>query len=466
MRAALVGLALLQALAAHAATPAAAPRPDIILISIDTLRADHLNTWGYARDTSPRIAAFARNAIVFEQAWSQSPKTAASHMSLFTGLQPEVHGVGNPGPSREVTRLSDGIPTLTETLRAAGYRTHGVHGGGNVRDAFGFARGFESYVDDPRRSEWPRLAREVVERHGDSGEPLFLFVHTYAVHAPYTPPVAQARRFVDPGYAGRIVASPDPDALGAWHQRSEAFWKNVDPESAADRRHLADLYDAGIAAMDADLGGFLEWLAARESWRRTLLVLLSDHGEEFGEHGEFEHKSLHGEVLHVPLVLRFPDDLPAHRPRHVSQVVRLIDVLPSLLDYLGLPLPSHVEGRSLLPLLRGEPQPEPEVWSQVGARERPGAVRAEALRVGDWKLIRGPRGTRLYRLSDDPGEQRDLASSEPARAAELSARLDALERDAARLRESFAAPQHGVLDPETERQLEALGYLPPPEPAK
>jgi arylsulfatase A-like enzyme len=446
---------LLCAAPAPAAPPESAPRPHVILISIDTLRADHLSAWGYARETSPRIAAFARDAVVFEQAFSHSPKTAASHMSLFTGLHPEVHGVANAGAERRVTRLSDAIPTLAETLRAAGYRTHAVHGGGNVRAEFGFARGFESYVDDPRRNAWPKLARELVERHGDADEPLFLFVHTYQVHAPYTPPEALARRFVDPAYAGRIVATPASERLGAWHERSHAFWKNVDPESPQDLRHLADLYDAGILAMDAPLGDFLDWLAARESWRRTLLVLLSDHGEEFGEHGELEHKTLHREALHVPLVLRFPDARPEHRPRRVADVVRLIDVLPSVLEYAGLPVPGHVEGRSLLPLLRGEAQGPAEVWSQIRAGS------AAALRRDDWKLIRGERGAQLYRLSDDPGEQRDLAASEPARAAELAARLDALEQSAARLRDSFTAPQHGALDPETARELEALGYLLP-----
>jgi arylsulfatase A-like enzyme len=449
----LVLTALLAAPAAAAPEPAR--RPHVILISIDTLRADHLPTYGYARETAPRIAAFARDAIVFEEAFSQSQKTAESHMSLMTGLYPEVHGV-HSAPRRRVTRLSDEIPTLAEALRGAGYRTRALHGGGNVRPALGFDRGFERY--DEERDLPASLARArqaILELEATPGAPFFLFLHTYEVHAPYDPPVAHARRFVDPVYAGDIVAPSAQPAPARRAERSRAFWQGVDPSSPEDRRHLSDLYDAGIHQADAQLGAFLDWLEARPVWRDTLIVLLSDHGEEFGEHGKFQHSTLHREALHVPLVIRFPGDDPVTRPRRIPAVVRLIDVKPTLLEFLDVPAPPHLQGRSLLPLLRGEPAPPRPVLSQTLKASR------AALRDGDWKLIRDERGEQLYRVSSDRGERRDLRADEPERAAELAARLDALLAESAALRDSFAAPGTQPIDPQALEQLRALGYLPP-----
>jgi arylsulfatase A-like enzyme len=377
-------------------------------------------------------------------------------MSLMTALVPEVHGVGNPGRDRIRVRLSDEIPTLAELLRGVGYRTRALHGGGNVSAEFGFERGFEDYVEERELGAWLARAREVVRAHEAApGAPLFLFLHSYEVHAPYDPPAEHARRFVDPDYAGRIVGEREALARMPYSERMRFFWDRVDPASADDLRHLADLYDGGIHHTDAELGAFLEWLGTRPLWQDTLLVLLSDHGEEFGEHGALRHTTLHRETLHVPLLVRFPGDDPALRPRRVADVVRLIDVAPTLLDFVGVASPPHAQGRSLLPLLRqGDAEPVP-VLSQI----RQGS--AAALRVGDWKLIRGRDGERLYRLSSDPGEQVDLRDAEPARARELAARLDALLAESAALRASFAAPRTGELDAATEAQLRALGYLPP-----
>ena len=181
---------VLLAIAALCCAPPAAGetpalRPHVVLISLDTLRADHLSAFGYARETSPRLAAFAERAVVFDEAYSHSQKTAASHMSLMTGLHPEVHGVGNPGNSRRRARLSDQIPTLAEQLHAAGYRTHALHGGGNVSAEYGFDRGFDSYEQDIDLERMLGRARErVAAEAGVSGAPLFLFLHTYQIHGP------------------------------------------------------------------------------------------------------------------------------------------------------------------------------------------------------------------------------------------------------------------------------------------
>jgi arylsulfatase A-like enzyme len=432
-------------------------RPHVVLISLDTLRADHLSAFGYARETSPRIAALAAHSVVFEEAYSHSQKTAASHMSLMTGLHPEVHGVGNPGNSRVRARLSDQIPTLAEQLRAAGYRTHALHGGGNVSAEYGFDRGFDSYEQDIDLERMLQRARErVAAEAGRDGAPLFLFLHTYKIHGPYTPREEDARRFVDPAYAGRIVSSWKQlaELAPGWPERNRLYWERVDATSAADLRHLSDLYDAGIYYTDGRVGEFLDWLAAQPGWARTLLIVLSDHGEEFGEHGQLRHSTLHRETLHVPLLMRFPGADPALQPRRVKSLARLVDVLPSVLEFARVQAPAQLEGHSLLPVLRGERREPGFVWSQT---KRGGA---QALRVGDWKLIRSGDGEQLFRVSRDPGERTDLRAQEPARAALLGAQLDALVAAAAARRDALGgAPAEAALDPETARQLEALGYL-------
>jgi len=172
--------------------PVEPPRPNLVLVSIDTLRADHLTAYGYERSTSPEISRLARQGILFERAFSQSPKTATSHMSLFTGLYPPAHRVANWG-ERRVRRLSDDVPTLATLLVRAGYRTEAYTNGGNVSARLGFGQGFDSYQEDRGAesvfdSAQRALDRFVQEADGGARAPFFLFLHTFQVHDPYVPP--------------------------------------------------------------------------------------------------------------------------------------------------------------------------------------------------------------------------------------------------------------------------------------
>lgn len=431
--------------------------PHLLLVSLDTLRADHLSAYGYARDTSPRLAELARRSVVFERAYSQSNKTAPSHMTLMTSLYPAVHRIQNPGNPEDARRLSGGLPTLAEALRAAGYRTYAIHAGGMLGARFGFDRGFESYESERDLSELFRKARERVAAHEAAGPaPLFLFLHTYEIHAPYAPPAAHGGPFLDPVYAGSIPAGRAELIRAAGHERQEQkewFWSRVDEERPEDVRRLRNLYDGGIHYTDAQLGGFLDWLRSRPTWQRMLVVVLSDHGEEFGEHGEFQHTTLHREALHVPLIVRFPHPQPALRPRRVADVVRLIDVAPTLYDYLEILAPGPLQGRSLLPLLRDEAKEPRDVLSEL----RPnGPV---AFQSGEWKLIRADGQARLFRISLDPGELEDRAAAEPQRVAALEARLDRLLAESEELRAGVAPPTPVEIDSSWRRALEALGYL-------
>jgi arylsulfatase A-like enzyme len=432
-----------------------------VLVSIDTLRADHLGVYGHDRATSPRIDRLAAEGAFFESAYSHAPKTAPSHMSLMTGVHPDAHGVMNLGAGVDA-RLSPRIPTLAEILRSAGYRTSAVTGGGNVHGDLGFGRGFEAYEhsDGDAAAIFGRALErlDALAAPGAAGTraPFFLFVHTFQVHDPYLPPPAQRALFADPGYAGRIVS--DAERLGAlagsdWSARHRAFWAGVDARSPADLRHLVDLYDACIRFTDDELGRLLDRLDALGLAGETLVVVLSDHGEEFLEHGRFGHDALFEELLRVPLVVRVADaERRGLRRGRVREVVRLVDVLPTVLDLVGLPAPEHLEGRTLVPLLQGGEEAPRFVFAQN--RE----TGSDALAVNGWKLVAERWKDLLFDLARDPAERRPLAGGDAVRES-LHATLEQLRERALRWHALAPPDRTGPLDAGTRQRLEALGYL-------
>jgi arylsulfatase A-like enzyme len=437
---------------------AAAPAPaaplagrSVVVISIDTLRADHLGAYGYPRSTSPNLDALARESVLFERAYSVSPATAPSHMSLLTGVMPSVHRVVSWHSTGE-RRLSDALPTLATLLKQAGYATHAHTGGGNVHDAFGFDQGFDTFSMAPWGDlELMGLALEDVARRAKG--PFFFFGHTYQVHGPYVPPQEVARLFVDPGYAGRIVSSREElerrTGTGAWDLLNDAFWGPVDRKSEADVAHLRNLYDAGIRHMDAQLLGFLQRFRAAGLDRSALLVLTSDHGEEFMEHGSLQHGTrLFEEQLRVPLVVRLPNGAGATR---VPGLVRLVDLVPTLLELLGRPRPDHLQGDVLPGLGSAAPRPRPLYFEEI-------AGGLQGLRTGDLKYIRHGDFERLFDLSADPKETEDRLTQDTAYTWRGRVRqiLEANLVLSNRFEADGKAPR---LDPETRRQLQALGYI-------
>jgi arylsulfatase A-like enzyme len=433
------------------ARPAGNPR-NLVLISIDTLRADRLSLYGHRRATSPALDAFAADALVFESAWSASPKTAESHMTLFTGLYPGSHGVQNL--RQESERLPEAVPTLASLLQGAGYRTVGFHGAGNLQGQLGFDRGFDTYLHPGGADRVFARGRAWLEAAREEGQaPFFLFLHTKVLHDPYDPPPEYAALFADPDYAGAIGLSEAERAAakaeGGWWRLHERYWEEVDARDPADVQHLQDLYDALIRYMDDQLGPFLTRFRELGFDRDTLLVFLSDHGEEFLDHRGFRHGSVYREVLHVPLVMRLPGGGGARIPERVA----LVDVLPTLLEWLELPVPEHVQGRSFAPLLAGEDIPPRPLYSEWTAR----GVRA--LHLGDWKYVDRRVRQELYDLSADPDEHRDLLRRRPDVAERLRADTERMSRATAALGEALGERERFDLDPRTRDQLEALGYL-------
>jgi len=451
--------------------PAPSPPRSVLLISIDTLRADRLGCYGYARPTSPSIDGLAAEGVRFHQAISQAPWTTPSHMSLLTSLYPSSHHV-NQGWSRFQRFMKEGrgyrvlaedATTLAEVLQQHGFRTLALTGGATVRGELGFAQGFDAYREDsfgllervrPMLGRWLEESRDL---------PFFIFLHTFEVHAPYehtemTEGVLTGaqrdaiHRALDERGHGDIIG------LAALLRELGLFRRDV----------TSALYDGDIRFTDAFLGGVLEDLRRLDLEDRTLVVLTSDHGEEFGDHDRTRFydahcKTVYEEMIRVPLVVRLPGTIPAGRV--VDTPVELVDVAPTILDILGVPTPPAMQGKSLLGLATGRTHEHKE-WtlSEATCNE----LEAKALRsphlkyIAAWEArddehagIPGPLvKERIFDLAGDPGEKQNLRDRRRLRElrAILEGRATALARNA---RVGTEAP----IGKDVLEQLRGLGYV-------
>lgn len=436
--------------------------PNVLLISLDTLRADRLGCYGYERPTSPHLDAIAAAGARFVDVSSPASKTATSHMTMLTGMHPTVHGVRNCY-TPETQAVNPKLPLLAEYFQEAGYRTAAFTGGGMMTHELGFDRGFESYEDSgggadrvfPKAEAWLEEYSKVEGTKADP-RPFFLFVHTYEIHDPYTPPMEWQAKFVG-DYKGEIDSTrvPIPENAaeiwktdpGFYEDIQERFWGKFKGNLPSDVAHVSDLYDAGIAYTDDLLGGLFETLSRLGlEDENLLLVITSDHGDEFSEHGQMTHQTLYQGILHVPLIVRWPGHVPAGRtPR---QPVQGADLAPSILELAGLSPgamvqaegpegappeePVEMQGRSWVPSLTEELVPWNVAWSELGTPNNEEA----SLRWGRYKLI-GNRFTykaKLFDLEMDPGETfdghdnfRDLGALLGQRMAAIDAANRALE---------------------------------------
>jgi arylsulfatase A-like enzyme len=436
--------------AATVAPASLPPRPgirprNVIVYLVDTLRADHLGCYGYGRPVSPHIDAFAREAALFRHTVAQSSWTRPSTTTILTGLLPRTHGVYGHRDS-----LAPEAVTLAERLRERGYRTAGFVTNPNVARNFGLDQGFEAYrLLGSRHSAATDVnarAAEWLDTVGTKDAPFFLYLHTMEPHAPYAPPPPFRQRFA-PGVRDESLTRM---------KVVEGLEKGEIPSTPEVRQALQDLYDAEIAANDAAFGALIDLLVQRGLWDETVIVFVSDHGEEFLNHGGWEHgKTLHTEMLDVPLVVR----VPGAQGRIVERQAQQADVVPTILDLLGLPVANGLEGRSLRSLILGDGPPgtdPPDTVAFSWLEER--GLRSAAVTTPEWRLIekRFPiPGRLLYDRKADPGERRDLAGEWPVRTGYLRARL----RDAERFRKGSLQAGTSTLDPDVQKQLKALGYM-------
>ncbi len=319
--------------------PTPAPTRGYILISLDALRPDHLGAYGYDRPTSPFLDSLAARGAVFERALAQYPSTLASHLTMFTGLYPQEHAVFRPERF-----LDTAIETLPERLRAQGFRTGGFTEGGFMTGAYGFERGFEEF-DDPRYRDDTDVERtferglRFLEGLGEEDR-FFLFLHTYSIHDPYTPPESYRGLFWE--------GEPPAGAFESTGPNLRAVNRGELPVSAETVAYLASQYDASIRYVDDVLAGFWARLEALGLTDEITLIITSDHGEAFYEHGKLAHTQVYTEDLMVPFLVVHPEITEEVR---VPALVGLVDLAPTLYDLMTVEPPTVMSGRSLAPYM-------------------------------------------------------------------------------------------------------------------
>lgn len=412
---------------------------NLLLITLDTVRADHLPCYGYPLATMPRLCDLARAGVRFHRAISQSSWTKASMGSLFTSLYPHQHtAVGR----QDV--LPDEVTTFVERLEQNGFTAAGLQANPFMRKDHGFAQGFRSYRHFSRRAKGEALidaALRKLERLGERR--FFLYLHLMDAHLPYDPPAAYHARF----------AAGSPGSLEALYfdRRMDVRMGRLKLDQGQ-REHVRSLYDAELAYLDDQVGRVLDFLESSGLADTTVVLVHSDHGEEFWEHGSFEHgHSMYDEVLRVPLILRVPG---AGQGIVVEETVRLIDVYPTLLSVLGIETSEPLEGVDLLPLIRGGASELSEL--PAFSESTIHGPQQKAVQAGRGKIIvnEESRDYEFYDLATDVGETQPTAS-----AAELRRFRRLLDEFAGKAIPEGVRGAKGQFDPEAIEDLRALGYL-------
>lgn len=396
--------------------------PDVLIVTLDTLRADRVGAYGHTGARTPVLDALAARGARFAAATTTVPLTLPAHASLFTGAFPGGHGVrDNTG-----FHVEDSLTTLAEVFKDRGYRTGGFVGAFVLDSRWGIAQGFDEYFDDFDLSEDVGPGLDAIQRPGNEvvdralawlgqtdTRPFFAWVHLYDAHTPYTAP---------------------PDVATAFPRTRDGA------------------YDAEVAFADRQVGRLIDALRAAGTLDDTLVVVLADHGEQLGEHGEQQHGFfLYDAAVQIPLIFAGP----GIAPRVVSDQVRVVDVMPTVLDLSGIEIPSGVQGVSLRPALDGQPVELLALAETWYPRYHYGWSELTAVRDGQFKFIAAPR-RELYDLSKDPKEEHNLAEADPVRADAFERGLRALVASTTR---SDAVTKPQAVTPEVEQRLRALGYV-------
>jgi len=414
---------------APASKPSSPRDVNVLLITLDTLRADHLSCYGGNTVSTPNIDALAARGVRFAQAVAQVPLTTPSHASILTGTYPQVHKLRDNGGFV----LDGSIPTLATLTKDAGFETTAFVGAAVLNRHFGLHRGFDHYGDNLNEKRDAKLLPGVVAElrgeavtrraldwlnqranPGNNASPaknFFLWTHYYDAHFPYDPPEPFGSRFQKDKYSGEI------------------------------------------AYVDYEVGELLKGLTAQGLTERTLVVLMADHGESLGDHGEFTHGVfLYDSTMHIPLMVAGPG-VPAGKV--ITQQVRSIDVMPTIVDYLGLSPGNQVQGVSLLPaMLESKPLPASFAYMEtLYPKTALGWAELRAVRTDEWKYVAAPK-PELYHLPEDPAEAHSVKDSQKEQAAQLEKHV----WEVAGARESLGKLERSPVNDDTMRQLQSLGY--------
>jgi len=449
--------------------------PNVLLVSVDTLRPDHLGCYGYHRDTSPALDALAGQGVRFTTVASASSWTLPAHASLVTGLYPSAHGAWKMASS-----ISPEVPLLAELLKRSGMATCGVVSFHLLSSGYGFGRGFDTYHELHKthggglhnvRAE--QVSNQAIRWIGENRhQPFFLFLHYFDPHWDYDPPPPYDRIY-NPGYRGKmngrygslmkyIKYRPEKPRRGGGRPVEPGMEREV-AIAREDLEQVLALYDGEIRYTDHHLGRVFDALKLFGLLDNTLVVITGDHGEEFMEHGSLEGHAwtMYEEVIRVPLIMRFPDGLGAGLA--VERQVRNIDIMPTILRWLEQSLPAGLEGESLLPAIResctidGDCMVEPGL--AFGETRRFKVTRASARSGTGRKVIltNGGEKVEYFNLKQDPGEQVNLYEEGAPPPSREFARLEAALEDWVAGRTAGRAGSVEI-DQRTRDQLAAMGY--------
>jgi len=473
--------------AVNAALPSASGKPNILLITLDTVRADHVSAYGYERDTTPSLREFAREATLYERTVACDGFTLPTHASMFTGLYPSWHGATRRPNRSSGAPLAPNTRTLASLLRANGYWTAETAANyGYLGNWTGLTQGFASSEviramrlsdsDRPfylrqgarkllsaairtddfdeyclRAPDVNRHAFALLEQARNRPAPFFLFLNYMDAHSPYLPPPPFREQFA----AGKGDLKPiSADAFLAVRDAVNAGKRSLDER---EKRYLVSQYDAGIACIDFHIGRLLDRLRELGLYENTLVIVTADHGEAFGEHNRMEHAygSLYQDQIHVPLLIKYPGQ---HEGQRSHALVSQVDFLPTILDLAGIAAPAGAQGQSLrLPRAEdsGAVFAESGPRSDERANPRLRGVRRTVF-SGPWKLIAWTDGPpELYNLAADPGELHNLYRAGDHEAAALLARINQFTAAAPRR----SSPSDKPVDRPTLEKLRSLGYI-------
>jgi arylsulfatase A-like enzyme len=437
---------------------------NVLMISVDTMRADHLGCYGYEKDTSPNIDAIAAEGTRFEWVYAPKSSTWPSLTTLQTSLYPVTHGVRNNG-----LRVDNKPDTLAEVLSDHGYTCEAILTNAGVQNWEGFANK-QVIKGEPSDKIATANARNWLRENQD--KKFFLWMHYMAPHSPWEPPEKQ-NRFVDPNYSGTITGNQDDMA---------AAMLSADGISDPDLAHLIGLYDGEVNLTDAMIGILTETLQDLGLYDNTLIVVTADHGEELYEHYRFLHHqaSVYEGTLRVPLIYRLPGKVPGGKD--IKELSGLIDIAPTILDILDIPIPDSYQGISAEPLLRDEPVRFGPAFGEW--RDKMIFVRTEEYRyihnpsnfhppkvnnrrlegIGDDEFAERNgmpiKEIELYRVSEDPYEQNEISAESPDAVAEMQKLIDEfMVKYSWKFDDATDERMRDEIDAETRQELENLGYV-------
>jgi len=448
------------------------PNCNVILIGIDTLRADHLSSYGYYRDTSPNIDKFAENGVLFRNTFSASSKTTPSFMSIFTSLYPTDHGVLtfiNPNDKDIIyARINDSVKTMAQILKEQGYTTQALVGSPQLPPEFGFDKGFDNFEINILTNNRDKLLQWL---KGNKDKKYFVFFHDLGAHDPYAAPKPYDTLY-DPEYKGKIttelpnipidfpmnggtIFDKRLQQMAVYKKEGrDYFWSNVDKNNPGDIRHLEALYDGEIKYLDEFIGELQKVLLETNVMGNTIIIFTADHGEEFLEHGDVLHRQVYNEILKVPFILTSPS---IKEKIEISEYVRTIDIMPTIMDFLNIPSSVPLRGKSLLPIIQ---DPSKKMNLPIAAMQYkqniPPIPSYKTIIKDGYKFIQKESSQELYDLNSDPKELLNLNGKKRDISNALSNDLQELLDDTQYIYKSV--PLNLNLDEDKKENLRSLGY--------